>query len=95
MSVIDLSTLTERELIFHYVLSCKNQGLSLPYSDLAIIDTWLSEIQQDADALLMILSDILPAYFEKRSGKANLKSLQNSVSKKIREHLFSQPTQTL
>ena len=94
MSILDLSSLSERELIFHYDLSCKQQGLNLPYSDLLVIDCWLTEINHDADALLLILADTLPQYFAKRTKHATLKNIQKSISQKIREYLMTKPFST-
>ena len=89
MSLIDLPSLNNRELIFHYVLSCQNRGLTLPYSDIQVLEQWIREIDEDVDALLLVLSDILPKYYEDKKKRAPLKKIQKSVSKKIKEHLLT------
>ncbi len=89
MSLINLESLSKRELLFHYVLNCQNRSLSLSYSDLEVLEIWLKDIHEDADALLLILSEILPSYYANKTKKVPLKRIQVSVSKKIKEYLFS------
>lgn len=92
MSIVDLPTLSPRELILHYILSCRNDGITLPYSDFEIIETWLREIECDADSLLLILSDILPKYFASDHKRKMLKGLKKTVSQKIKQHLLTKKT---
>lgn len=89
MSIIDLPTLSSRELILHYILSCRNDGITLPYSDFEVIESWLKEIDNDADSLLLILSDILPKYFASDHKRKKLNGIQKTVSQKIRQYLLT------
>jgi hypothetical protein len=92
MSILDLPSLSKKELLFHYVLDCRNRGVTLPYSDLEVLEAWTREIHDDVDALLLILSDVLPKYFSDKDKRVPLKKIQSSVSKKIREHLLTSNT---
>jgi hypothetical protein len=89
MSLVQLATLSSRELVFHYVLNCRNQGLTLPYSDLEILEVWIKAIDDDSDALLLILSEILPKYFLDKKKRVPLKKINKTVLKKIKEHLLT------
>lgn len=88
--MIDLASLSKKELLYHYVLNCQNKGLILPYSDLQILEQWLQEINQDCDSLLLILSDVLPKYYSDKSKRVPLKKIQKSVSTKIKEYMLTQ-----
>jgi hypothetical protein len=61
---------TPQSLIADFVLECKGKGSFLPYVDYSIIEEWI-KVSQNIDELLLILSDVLPEYFngEKASGK--------------------------
>jgi hypothetical protein len=95
MSLINLSSLSKRELLYHYILEQQNRGHTLPYSDLEILETWIKNIHGDCDALLLILSDVLPKYYSGKRKRVILKTIQRSVSKKIDEHLRTHSTQSL
>lgn len=85
MSFVDLNSLSKKEMILHYVMACSNKGLNLSYNDLMVIESWIKEINSDYDSLMLILSEILPKYYENKERKVPLKKIQSSVLKKIRE----------
>lgn len=62
MSYYDLGDAHPQDLIVSYVLDCRGQGCFLPYSDYHIVGEWLKACS-DTDALLLVLSDLLPQYF--------------------------------
>ncbi|MBI2603603.1 MAG: hypothetical protein HYW48_11175 [Deltaproteobacteria bacterium] len=86
MSILELTTLSPQETILHYVMECRNDETTLPYTDLELIECWLEAIEKDGDALLLILSDILPEYFAKKKRARSLRGLKLKVLKKIREY---------
>ena len=89
MSLVNLTSLSKNELVLHFIVSCRNQGTSVPYSDLLIIDAWVKEMKGDTDSLLLILSEILPKYYLDKKKRAPLRNIQKSVNKAIREHLLT------
>lgn len=93
MSFVDLDKLSPVDLIVHYVLECRASGLFLPYQDYQIVEEWLA-ISKDADDLLLILSDVLPAYFDhdvapdssvKRSQARGLGGVRRLVLSRIKD----------
>lgn len=73
-------------LVTHYVMECRGQGL-LPYDDHEIIATWL-EAAHSVDALLLVLADILPPYFAKKTASnrpRSLKSIHRGVIKALKQ----------
>ena len=94
MSFVDLDTLSPADLIAQYVLECRGQGLFLPYADYQVIAEWLGAVG-DADALLLILSDVLPPFFggQKAAGKrpGSLNSVRGLVLSRARDRVMRQP----
>ena len=68
MSYIDLDQLTAEGLVAQYVLEVRASGLFLPYTDYQIVEEWL-RAAPGTDELLLVLSDVLPEYFERRAGR--------------------------
>ena len=66
MSYLDLDKLSPVDLIVQYVLECRGAGLFLPYQDYQVIEEWLAAAS-DADALLLVLADVLPPFFEPKT----------------------------
>ncbi len=84
---MDFDALSTKELVVQYVLECRGRGLQLAYHDYEIISGWVNEYDQ-RDELIGILSDILPAYFEKRAQKSvppSLKGVQRKVLRKLKD----------
>lgn len=87
MSILNFDQMSDRQLIAQYILEFRNRGLFLPYSDYRIIESWLQHAK--SDTLLLILSDILPDFFEKSQKDAQpptIQRLNRLVLKNIKEH---------
>lgn len=65
----------DEELISRFVVECRGQGHMLPYEDYRIIHRWMVA-GGNADALLLLLAEILPDYYAKHRGRRRLPSLQ-------------------
>lgn len=91
MSFIDLDKLSPEDLILQYVLSCRGQGHFLPYSDHQIITDWLAATA-NADELLLVLSDVLPPFFEgdgKRQAPRSLVGANKLVLRRLKDRAMS------
>lgn len=87
MSFLDLDTLPDHRLIAQYVIEHRGQGLFLGYEDYELINSWLTAAGS-ADSLLVILSDVLPRFFESRRDRRHppsLKGVDRRVIKRISE----------
>ena len=88
MTQIDLDRLTPGGLIAQYVLECRGEGHVLPYADYEVIADWLAAAS-DPDQLLVVLSDVLPAFFDPTARTTakprSLRSLRRRVLKKLKE----------
>lgn len=87
MSFVDLDKLSPEDLILHYVLECRGRGHFLPYSDYQIIDDWL-KVSPDADELLLVLSDVLPSFFQgdgKRDAPRSLGGANRRVLRRLKD----------
>lgn len=85
--MVDLDSLSPEELITRYVIECKNQGHFLPYTDHAIISNWIKHVQGDTDRLLLVLSEVLPSYFEKKKGRpGQLNGVNRLVLSKVKSN---------
>ena len=83
MSYVPESHLQGQNLIVQYLIEYRGRGHFLPYDDHIIIRRWLEQCD-DADTLLLILSDIIPPFYEKAAHLSQppaLKRLDNKVSK--------------
>jgi len=85
VSLVDLDQLNDFELIAQYVVECRGKGHFLPYEDHDTIRQWIGQ-SQDADNLLLVLSEVLPDYFAKFSHFANPPTLRG-VEKLIKSRL--------
>lgn len=88
MSIVDLDRLSPAEVIAHYVIHCRPAGLCLSFSEHHVIDTWLEAADNNDELLLLILSEILPSYYQGQSAAKRQSSLQffnKKVMKKISE----------
>ena len=83
MSYIPSSGLKGRRLIAQYIISIRQSGITLPYSEYQYIDRWL-ELGSE-DEVLMVLDDILPPLFEKSKGRhpPSLKFAHQQVCRRI------------
>ena len=79
MTHVDLDKLAPEDLILHYVLECRGQGLFLPYQDYQIIDEWLGALP-DPDELLLVLSEVLPEFFKTTRNGAEADAKPRSLS---------------
>ncbi len=82
MSYVDLENLAPEDLILHYVLECRGQGLFLPYQDYQIIDEWLGALP-DTDEVLLVLSEVLPEFFAPKTPGAQAKARSLSGVRKL------------
>ncbi len=88
MSIMNIDALSPGELIAQYVIQCKSAGICLSYNEYQLIDTWLEAAGQDDELLLLILSEILPPYYERQGPFKRQSSLQffhKSVMRKLAE----------
>jgi hypothetical protein len=82
---MNLDDFTPEELIARFIIESRNQGHFLAYEDHDIVKNWVNEARGDTDRLLLILSDILPRYFEKSKGaSARLTGINRSVLSKLK-----------
>lgn len=82
---MQLDDMTNEELLAHYIIETRGSGHFLAYQDYELIKGWLKAANDDADHLLLILSELLPAYFQKSRGAgARLAGVSKSVYSKLR-----------
>ena len=82
---MNLDELTPEELIARFIMEHKKQGHFLAYEDHDIVKNWVAAAGRDTDRLLLILNDILPAYFEKQKGAgARLAGINKLVLNKLK-----------
>ncbi len=94
MSYIDLDGLDPLGLVTHYVMECRGKGLILPYNDHELIVSWLGA-SESVDTLLLVLADLLPPYFEKKTTSNRPRSLHGihrSVLKTLKNHAMRAPS---
>lgn len=86
MSILEIKDLNNSEQIAQYVLEFRGQGHCLPYHDYEIVKEWIVAIAGDHERLLLILSDVLPTYYDKpgRSQPPDLKGLRKKVLRLIK-----------
>ena len=86
MSFMNIDELSGKELIVQYVLQCKSQGLFLSAVEHKVIERWLSLVGHDYQSLLLILSEVLPSFFSKKTSKAApLSFIDKKVATLIKE----------
>lgn len=74
------------KMVERFIVECRGCGLQLPYSDLTIIAQWIDR-SPNFDLLLMILSDLIPEYFERKADRRIPPSLKG-LDKKVNQRLF-------
>ena len=86
MALVDLDKLSPAGLIAQYVIECRNVAPVLPYTDYEVIDEWLAAAG-NPDQLLLVLSDVLPDYFDPAQRKTakprSLKGARRMVLKRL------------
>lgn len=81
MSYIPPKQLDKENLIVQYVVSSRGKGHFLPYDEYYIIKKWL-QAADSAESLLLVLSEILPDFYQK-SGSKRLPPSLSRLDKKI------------
>ena len=64
-----LADLNGEQIIAKYILHCRNRGVFLTRDEYLIIEKWLLDAQSDPDIVLLVLSDILPSYYQSNTAK--------------------------
>jgi hypothetical protein len=73
-----------QEIIVSYIQSISPRGLMIAYEDHEVIQRWWKISQEDLEKILLVLSEILPAYFEKGKGRnCRLKNIERRVSQEL------------
>ncbi len=85
MSYIPSEQLQGSALIAQYVIECRAKGHFLPYDEHRIISNWLAAAE-DADTLLLILSELLPSFYAKAQSRSHPPSLAR-LNKKVTQIL--------
>lgn len=75
----------DASLVLQYILEIRGRGLILPYEDHELVQNWL-KLSQDHTSLLVILSELLPAFFEKSDRPMPLRFVDKKVRQKMREY---------
>ena len=86
-----MQNMSPREFIAHYVIEVRARGVLLPYNEYSLIERWLELAQNDVDRLLLVLSEILPGYYEPEvnTGRAKgLKGVDKMISQQLKELSF-------
>lgn len=86
MSYVPQEQLEGKSLIVHYIIECRGRGHFLPYDEHRLINKWLAAANNDADALLLVLSEVIPLFFQKASEKSQPPSLLR-IDKKVNKIL--------
>ena len=63
MSFIPINQLEGPNLIAQFIIEYRGRGHFLPYDDHLLVKKWISEAG-DVDTLLVVLSDIIPKFFQ-------------------------------
>lgn len=69
-------------LISSFVLELRGQGTQLPYDDYCIIQSWLKKCH-DSDHLLLVLDELLPAFFQNKKYTPSLRKIDPAVTRAI------------
>lgn len=87
MSYSDLSKANATELVSQYIIEYRGKGHFLPYQDYNIIRSWLKRVHS-SDDLLLVLSEIIPEYYQKHADKTHppsLAKIRKQVERRLRE----------
>ena len=87
MSIFDLEKLSPAEQISQYIIEVKGVNAFLSYMDYEIIDSWLKLAKGNSERLLLILSEILPKYYQSDITNKNLSKIKKTVERKIKYSL--------
>ncbi len=75
---------TGQEIIVNYIQSLSPRGLMIAYEDHEVIGRWWKIGEEDIEKILLVLSELLPPYFEKGKGKnCRLKSIEKKVTREL------------
>jgi hypothetical protein len=85
VSFLSPAFLEGHKLIAEYIIEYRGRGHFLPYDDHRIIERWL-ELMPDVNSLLLILSDLVPAYYARAAERTQPPSLLR-LDKKVRRIL--------
>jgi hypothetical protein len=85
-AMTDFPEMNPREFIAQYVIEVRARGVLLPYNEYGLIERWLELAQHDVDKLLLLLSEILPTYFQPDAHNGRVKGL-TGIDKKITQQL--------
>ena len=85
MSFLDLNNISKSELIAQYIIDHRQQGLYLNNQEYKVIEKWLSLTDQDADKILLVLSQIHSSRTSPRPF-LSLKKIETQVTKEL-EHI--------
>lgn len=75
--------LSPAQLVAEFVLAHKSRGSFLSHHDYRVIQKWLDHCP-DVDLLLLLLSDKLPALFE-RNPRSSLSALDKTIMRRIEQ----------
>lgn len=77
---------TGQEIIASYIQSLSPRGLLLAYEDHDVIQRWWKTGEEDIERILLVLSEILPAYLEKsRNPMCRLKGIEKKVVRELQQ----------
>lgn len=88
MTYLNLNNTTDLEFIVAYVLEVRGRGLFLADSDVTCICQWLAALNGQREALLALLSEALPSFYQTKKGQNRTPSLQ-LIHKKIMKNISS------
>lgn len=74
MSYLHVDSLSDINIITQFVVEYRGRGHFLPYDEHRFISKWLT-LAGDCDSLLLILSDIVPEFYERHSSRSHPPSL--------------------
>ena len=80
--------LSPAQLVAEFVLAHKSSGFFLSHHDYRVIQKWLDHCPE-VDFLLLLLSDKLPALFE-RSPRSPLSAIDKTIMRRIARHNINQ-----
>ena len=95
MSLTDIDNLGDHQLISHYISEVRGCGLVLSYSDYYLISNWIEEAGGNVDLVLLVLSEILPPFYEAPQHRQKYKYALRYLNKKIQNSIRSLRTKNL
>ncbi len=76
MSHYDINAMDDVEYIAQYVVAVRGQGLFLSDGDLTCIMAWIQAAGGQKEALLSLLSEIIPSLYQDRAASNQIPSLK-------------------